>query len=63
MGPYPLEDSFGVTEAILLLERSTDPGKHVEAIQFGMMRKMRSMFTNIYSASPKGNGGMVMAKD
>lgn len=63
MGPYPLEDSFGVTEAILLLERSTDPGKHVYAIQFGTMHKMRSMFSNIYNASSKGNGGMVMAKD
>mmetsp|Transcript_15422 Transcript_15422/g.21975 ORF Transcript_15422/g.21975 Transcript_15422/m.21975 type:complete len:108 (+) Transcript_15422:3941-4264(+) len=27
------------------------------------MRKMRSMFSNMYSASSKGNGGMVMAKD
>ena len=63
MGPYPLEDSFGMTEAILLLERSTDPGKHADTIQFGTMRKMRSMFSNIHNASSRGQEGMVMAKD
>lgn len=63
LGPYPLEDTFGMVEAILLLERLTDPGKHAEVIQFSTMRKMRSMFSNIYHASARGQAEMVMAKD
>ena len=63
MGPYPLEDSFGMAEAILMLERSTEPGKNAETIQFGTMRKMRSMFSNIHHASAKGQAARVMAKD
>ena len=52
-----------MVEAILILERSTDAGKYADMIQFGTMRKMRSMFSNIYHASAKGQTSMVLAKD
>jgi hypothetical protein len=28
MGPYPLEDTVGMNAALVVLERSLDPGKH-----------------------------------
>lgn len=63
MGPFPLDDTFGMAEAVILLERSTDKGKNAGTIQFQTMRKMRSMFNNIWHASARGQSPMVMAKE
>jgi hypothetical protein len=63
MGPFPLEDSFGMAEAIVMLERSTDPGRHASSIQFETLRKMRSMFSNVYHTTASAQNAMVMAKE
>ena len=63
VGPFPLSDTFGMTESVIILERSTDKGRHAETIQFQTMRKTRTMFANIYQASAKGQSDMVLAKD
>jgi hypothetical protein len=63
MGPFPLDDTFGMTEAVIMLERSTDKGKNADTIQFQTMRKLRSMFNNVWQASARGQSPMVMAKE
>jgi len=63
MGPFPLEDSWGVKQACIMLMRSLDEGKTDRTIQFGTMRKLRSGFTNAYHASKNVTKLVTMAKD
>jgi len=35
MGPFPLEDTFGMGAALVMLERSLKPGKYASHLQFG----------------------------
>jgi hypothetical protein len=63
MGPFPLEDSFGMGAAILILQVSLNPGKYDKTVQFGTIHKFRSAFSNVYHASVQGLDAMVMAKD
>lgn len=63
MGPFPLEDSFGMAAAIVILQLSLNPGKHDKNVQFGTIRKFRSAYSNVYHASLLGLNSMVMAKD
>lgn len=63
VSPFPLKDTFGMMEAVIILERSTDKGRHAGSIQFQTMRKTRTMFANIYQASAKGQSEMVLVKD
>lgn len=63
MGPFPLEDSFGMAAAIVMLQQSLKPGKYAKTVQFGTARKFRSCFSNIYQATVEGQQAMVMAKD
>ena len=51
MGPFPLEDTFGMRIAVCLLKRSLDPGRNEKHIQFSTARKLRSAFSNAYHAS------------
>lgn len=64
MGPFPLEDSFGMAAAIVMLELSRNKGKNAEKVQFNTIRKFRAAFSNAYQASASaGTEGMVMAKE
>ncbi len=63
MGPFPLEDTFGMAAAIVILQVSLNPGKYDKHVQFGTIRKFRSAFSNAYHASAEGQDAMVMAKD
>jgi len=63
MGLCPIEDTFGITAAIVMLQQSLRPRKYASTIQFGTGRKFRSYFSNIYQASMEGQQAMVMAKD
>jgi hypothetical protein len=64
MGPYPLEDTFGMKAACVMLIKSLDTGKYSATVQFSTMRKMRSTFSNIYHASVEGySSASVLAKD
>jgi hypothetical protein len=63
MGPFPIEGTFRIAAAIVMLQQSLKPGKYASTIQFGMVRKFRSCFSNIYQASIEGQQAMVMAKD
>ena len=63
LGPFPLEDSFGMATAMVILQMSLNPGKNDKTVQFATVRKFRSAASNVYHASATGQGSMVMAKD
>lgn len=63
MGPFPLSDTFGMAEAIIMLERSNDSGRYASKLQYQTVRKMRGMFNNIHHASAEAQKGMVIAKE
>lgn len=61
LGPFPLEDSFGMRAACVLLRRSLDPGRHERFIQFATARRIRSAFSNVYHASREMSSIAAMA--
>jgi hypothetical protein len=48
MGPFPVEDKFGMKIACTILHRMLDPGKHEDNIQFLTACKIRSAYSNVY---------------
>jgi hypothetical protein len=54
MGPFPLSDDFGMKVAMIVLDRSLDPGKYAEYVQWETFRRARSMVTNISQAGASG---------
>ncbi len=63
MGPFPVDDTFGMAAAIVILQVSLSPGKYDRNVQFGTIRKFRSTFSNAYQSSRQGQKATVMAKD
>ncbi len=63
MGPFPLEDTFGMGAAVVMLQQSLQPGRNAAIVQFGTIRKFCSAFSNAYLSSAEGQQAMVMAKD
>jgi hypothetical protein len=63
MGPFPLDDTFGMGAAVVMLQQSLRPGKYDKSVQFGTVRKFRSCFSNVYQASAAGHNAVVMARD
>mmetsp|Transcript_17572 Transcript_17572/g.49643 ORF Transcript_17572/g.49643 Transcript_17572/m.49643 type:complete len:426 (+) Transcript_17572:14374-15651(+) len=61
MGPFPLDDVYGMAGAIAILDRSLDKGKYATHVQYETFRKTRSTITNIHQASVAGLGDSVMA--
>jgi hypothetical protein len=53
-GPYPVEDSFGMSVAIAMVLKSLEPGRYQEHQQFETIRKLRSSYSNLYMSSPQG---------
>jgi hypothetical protein len=54
MGPFPLSDEFGMKAAMLVLDRSLDPGKYADYVQWETFRKARSAVTNVSQAGVSG---------
>jgi len=63
MGPFPLEDMFGMGAAVVMLQMSLKQGKYAKHLQFGTVRKFRSAFSNVFHASLEGQQAAVMARD
>lgn len=64
MGPFPLEDTFRMKAACIMLIKYLDTGKFSTAVKFSMRHKMQSTFSNIYHASSEGySSTTVLAKD
>ena len=61
MGPFPLQDVFGMLPAIALLDRSLDKGVHSDHVQWGTFRKAMSAVTNVTQAGVGGLGDSVGA--
>jgi hypothetical protein len=61
MGPFPLKDECGMQAALVLLDRSLDPGRYANQVQFGTFRKDRSTITNITQYGVEGLGDLVGA--
>jgi hypothetical protein len=59
VGPFPLRDECGMKAAIALLDRSLDPGRHAEHVQYGTFKKVSSIITNIIQAGVGGLGDSV----
>ena len=53
-GPHPLEDTFGMFAACVMLEHSLNPGMNEATVQFGTIRKTRSALSN-YSHTTVGH--------
>jgi hypothetical protein len=63
MGPFPLEDTWGMGVAVVILERSMDKGVYKDTLQFQTARKLRSVFSNAWGASVHSMTRGVMARD
>jgi len=63
LGPFPVEDTFGMRAAVVMLEVSLNPGKNDYTVQYGTVQKFRSSFSNVFKASKEGQKGAVMMKD
>jgi hypothetical protein len=61
MGPFPLEDTFGMKIACVTLMKSLDPGKWEATVQHATARRMRSVYSNLFHASFQGESMSVMA--
>ena len=47
MGPFPLEDVWGMKAAVAVLDRSFDPGLYEKTVQWETFQKLRSAVTVI----------------
>jgi hypothetical protein len=50
LGPWPVEDKFGMGADIVLLKHSLDPGVTETTVQYNNVQKMKSAFVNLYHA-------------
>jgi hypothetical protein len=63
MGPFALEDEWGMGIAVGMLYRSLDSGLYRDTLQFSSTRKLRSAFSNLWGSSVHSMTRGVMAKD
>jgi hypothetical protein len=61
MGPFPLRDTMGMMVAAAILDRSLDPGKTEEFVQWATFRGTRSFVTNATQAGVSGLSEMIGA--
>jgi hypothetical protein len=59
LGPWPIEDKFGMGDAIVLLKHYSDPGVTETTVKFNTVRKMKSAFVNSYHASVENQGSAI----
>jgi hypothetical protein len=60
MGPYPIEDTFGMGPAVVMLQLSLKAGLNDKHVQYNMVRKFRSSYSNVYNASISALSGTTM---
>jgi hypothetical protein len=61
MGPFPLSDDAGIKAAMVVLDRSLDPGKYYDYVQWETFRKARSAITNVSQAGASGLSDVIGA--
>jgi hypothetical protein len=50
MGPAPIKDEYGMGQAISMLVQSLDRGQNKRHVQYDTVRKMKSMYSNLWHA-------------
>ena len=63
MGPHPLRDEWGMVIACTILQKTLQPGMYGPNVQFDMVRKLRSGFSNLWGASKHTMTKGVMTRD
>lgn len=63
MGPFPLNDLWGMKQAVATLVRSMDQGKYKNTLQFDTVRKCRSTYSNCWAAGVHAHKNSVIARD
>jgi len=61
MGPFPLEDTWGMKIAVAVLDRSFDSGLYEATVQFETFQKLRAAVTNVSQAGVGGLGDVIGA--
>jgi hypothetical protein len=59
LGPKPLADNAGMSCAISFLDRSLDPRKNEDTVQYGTARGIRTAYTNLWNVSIFGENETV----
>lgn len=60
MGPYPLEDTFGMGPAVVMLQLSLKAGLNDKHVQYNTVRRFRGAYSNVYNASTSALTGTTM---
>ena len=60
-GPFPVEDTMGMAMACTILERSLDPGRNSDTIEYDTLRKQRAYYSNYVHSSAIGMGPATLA--
>lgn len=55
IGPWPIHFDHGMATAIVILDKTLEPGIHEATIKFSTARKLRSVQSNMRGASAKGS--------
>lgn len=63
MGPFPIEDSFEMGAAIVMLTNSLNMGLNNKTVQFSTIQKFRSAFSMACQVTVDGQQSSVMARD
>ena len=61
MGPFPLDDTLGMSQAIITLDRSLAKGKYERFVQWSTTRKVVSAMNNLSQAALGGLGDSIGA--
>ena len=59
-GPLPLEDTMGMEIAVYMLQRSLYKGRYKDNLYFESVRKLRSIYSNIWHSSRQTSTTSVM---
>jgi len=63
MGPFPLQDDWGMKAAVAILDRTFDPATYEDRVQFETFRKLRSGVTNVAQPGASGLGDVIRESD
>ena len=63
MGPLPLSNIQGMGIAMCILFRTLDKGRYQNTLQYESVRKMRSVFSNVWHASRNTLTTSLLARD
>ena len=61
LGPFSKSQHLGMLQAIMVLFRSTEPGRKRETVQYGTARNVRSTFTVLWEVSPESGGDITLS--